>query len=142
MYGLGVEDIENRDELISQARQMVEKGEGESIILDDLWGWAYVSARRFVQLFREDSPAAVFNYHSPELGFDTVSGIEVPMTAFLGTEDTGIVTDAYESMDVLDENADNCPRFDGVVLEGAEHDFSGFEDEIIDNVLELVRSES
>lgn len=138
MRGLAVEDIEGHGELMDRARRLEENGKEDEIVVEDLWGWGYLSAKTFINFFGEDTNTSVFNYLRPEEGFKTVESIDVPVMAFLGTEDDGIVTDAYESMDLLEKHVE--PRFEGRVLEGAEHDYHGFEEKLVEEITGFVES--
>lgn len=61
------------------------------------------------------------------------------MLSILGTKDDGIVTDAYKSTEMLKENAINSRKFKGIVFDNAEHDFDGFEDRIVKEILDFVK---
>ncbi len=96
------------------------------------------SAKSFLNFSFENDNLAIFNYYNPKRGFDTIKLINVPMLSILGTKDDGIVTDAYKSNDMLKKNAINCKKFKGVVLEDAQHNFQGFEDRIVKEVLSFI----
>lgn len=134
MHGIFAEYVERSSELREEAEKMREEGRGSDIIVEQHDGWKYLSADTLINLYAEDSNAAVFNFQKPELGFQTLKSIENPVMAFVGTEDDGIVTDPYRSMEMLKEKAENSSEVKTIVLEGAEHDFRGFEKEIIEEV--------
>ena len=134
MHGILLENIEDGEKLLKEAREMKEENKGDEILVEQHDGWKYLSAHTFVNLYAEDSNAAVFNYRKPEIGFQTVKNIDIPIMAFVGSEDNGIVTDPEKSMKMLREKSENSPRVKTKVLDGAEHDFRGFEKEIIEEV--------
>lgn len=139
MWGLAMEDIENYQELIEEAKQLKKNGREEEILIEDLWGWGYLSAKTFLNFFDEDTKTAVFNYYDPSKGFEVVKEIEVPILAFLGTKDDGIVTDPHESMNMLERKAE-ANRFEEAVFEGAEHSYEGFEDQLIEKTVRFIQN--
>ncbi|MFB6216948.1 MAG: DUF1749 domain-containing protein, partial [Candidatus Aenigmatarchaeota archaeon] len=139
MHGLVLdESCPEHDRLIEEAQELVSQGKGDELLSEPLWGWARLSAETYLNFFGEDSNTDIFNYSTLERGFGTVEQIDVPVLAFLGTEDDGIVKDAEDAMNMLEEHASNCPHFEGIVFEGAEHDYSGFEDEIVKMVISFI----
>ncbi|MFB6076747.1 MAG: alpha/beta hydrolase, partial [Candidatus Nanohaloarchaea archaeon] len=139
MIGLVEDDsCPEHDGLLGEARELVADGREDELLSGLLWDWAKLSAGTYLDLFGAESDAAVFNYSTPGRGWDAIAAIDVPMLAVLGTADDGIVVGADEAMAMLEEHAENCPRFEGIVVDGAEHDYAGYEDEIIDHVLSFV----
>ena len=43
-----------------------------------------------------------------------------------------------DSLELLKSKAKNCPRFEYYIFDGAEHDFEGFEQNIINSVLKFL----
>lgn len=138
MHGIFTDSMEDSSELLSEAKKMREEDRGDEIITEKGDGWKYLSANTLINLYDSDSSAAIFNYRSPELGFEEVKALKAPILAFVGSEDDGIVTDPEDSMELLEEKAENAPEVRTHVMEGAEHDFKGFEKQIIDEVEKMV----
>jgi pimeloyl-ACP methyl ester carboxylesterase len=124
----------------AEAKELEKQGKSGELLDGFQWDYYRLSAKTYLNISQEKSKTAIFNYNNPELGWKTVKKLDVPILSILGTKDEGIVTDAYESTKTLEKQATQCPRFVGIVLEGAPHSFVGFEHNIVEHVLELVLS--
>lgn len=134
------EGYEDHKVMMPQAKELVKAGKPDKILDRDLWGVFRLSAGTYVNFFSEDSNTAVFNYWKPELGWDVVSSISSPVLAITGTKDDGItpVIDPFDAMKMLRSNFTNSPRVETKIYEGAEHDFNGFEQKIVDDVINFI----
>lgn len=142
MYGLVREPIGilEYESMYPEAKKLVENGNGEQILSMKLWEYNYISARTYLNLFEEGTNAAIFNYFKPELGWDRVNKIDVPVLAITGSEDDGIVSviDAHKAMSILVKQLKNSPRVETVTYDGAKHDFTGFYDVILEKVIGFI----
>ena len=140
MMGLLVEKSykQEYEKFLKEAKELTKKGKENELLSGIHWTFARQSAKSFLNFSFENNNLAIFNYYNPERGFDTIKSIKIPMLSILGTKDDGIPTDAYKSTEMLKENAINCKKFKGVVFENAEHDFHGFEDRIVKEVLGFI----
>lgn len=134
MHGIFIERVKNGSKLLQEAKEMSKEGKGEEILVEQCDGWKYLSANTFIDLYSEDSDTAIFNFLKPELGFETLEDIETSILAITGSKDAGIVTEPEKSMKMLEEKTINASEIKTKVLEDAEHDFRGFEKEIIEEV--------
>ena len=142
MIGL-VNDPEGKKDheiCINEARYLIDIGEESKILSHDLWGCMRLSASTYNNFFGEDANTAIFNYGDNLRGWGMVNNIKVPVIAFTGTKDDGIVPvmDAYKAMELLKNQLINSPRKKMVVLDEANHDFEGFGDEIVKEVLNFI----
>ncbi len=140
MMGLLVnpKDKPEYDKFLNEANELSKNGKENELLSGIHWGFARQSAKSYINFSFPNENLAIFNYHNPERGFKTIGQIKVPILSILGTKDDGIVTDPYESNKLLEKHALNCPRFRGVVLEGAKHDFAGFDRDIIREVTDFI----
>ena len=140
MMGLLVNDRDkpHYDRFLKEAKELKKKGKENQLLSEIQWDFAMQSAKSFLNFSFENNNLAIFNYYNPEKGFDTIKSISVPMLSILGTKDDGIVTDAYKSNEILKKNASNCKKFKGVVFENAKHEFEGFEDKIVKEVISFL----
>lgn len=129
------------DVMYPEATKLTLSGKGNTILKHKLWEDIPMSARTFLSLFGNESNAAVFNYANPNLGWDVVNQIDIPVLAITGTKDDGIETviDPYEAMRMLKSNLIKCPRFQCRIYENATHDFDGFESKIVKDVVEFIQ---
>ena len=142
MYGLArdSEGIKDHELLLPEAKRLVSSGKSNQLLRHKLWGEYYLSAATYLNFFDEGSAMAIFNYGSPELGWDVVNNISVPVIAFTGSKDDGIepVMNPNEAMRLLEQQLRNSPRVKTLVFENATHSFEGFEQQIVDNVVAFV----
>ncbi|MDE1865681.1 MAG: alpha/beta hydrolase [Candidatus Micrarchaeota archaeon] len=124
---------------IAESENLVGKGKGGELLPDALWATNQVSAKTYLNFFSKTAKTAIFNYYDAKLGFATIKTITIPMLSIFGTKDDGIVTDPYKSNEILKENAIKSPKFVGVVFDGAQHSYAGFEDQIVESVLKFIK---
>ena len=141
MIGLRVEpeNIKEYEKSLKEAKELIKKGKGDELLSGIQWGFAKQSAKSFLNFSCENDNIAIFNYYNSEKGFKTINSIKIPMLSILGTKDDGIVTDAYKSTEILKKESKNSKKFHGVVFDGAFHDFDGFEDKIVKEVLNFIK---
>lgn len=128
------------EKFYKEAKELVKKGKENELLSGIHWSFSRMSAKSFINFSFENDNLAIFNYYNPERGFKTLSEIKVPILTILGTKDDGIVTDAYESTDMLKKHAKKSKEFNGVVFDGAQHDFKGFEKNIVKEVLKFIKN--
>ncbi len=134
------EGIKDHELLLPEAKRLVSKGKSNQLLSHKLWGEYYLSAATYLNFFDEGSAMAIFNYGDPELGWEVVNNISVPVIAFTGTKDDGIepVMEPHEAMQLLEKQLRNSPKVKTVVFENATHDFKGFEQQIVDEVVRFI----
>ncbi|MBU3905243.1 MAG: lysophospholipase [Nanoarchaeota archaeon] len=123
---------------LKEAKKLIGQKKPNQMLSEKLWDFYMLSAKTFLSLF-DNKNTSVFNYFKPELGFNGLNKIEVPVLAFFGTKDDGVVTDPYEASDLLKKNLVKCPKYTGIVYKGAKHGFEGFENKIVKRVLNFVK---
>lgn len=141
MMGLLVEP-ENKAEyekFLREARELTKKGKENELVSGIHWGFARQSAKSYINFSFENDNLAIFNYYNPERGFKTIESISIPMLSILGTEDDGIVTNAHKSTEMLKKHALKSKKFHGIVFEGAKHDFEGFGEKIVKEVVDFIK---
>jgi len=140
MIGLVIEpsNIEKHKRLLKEAGELAKKGKENSILSEMVFDFAFLSAKTYLNFFQENSKTAIFNYYKPSLGFEIIKKINVPILAILGTKDDAVIGNPKESLDLLKKNAVNCPKFVNCIIEGAEHDYSGFEGDVTKSVIQFI----
>ena len=141
MIGLLVneKDISEYDKRMTEAKKLSKEGRENDLLSGILWGFAMQSAKSFINFSKENKNIAVFNYYNPELGFETLKLVDIPILAFTGTNDDAFVTDKQKSLDRIKKEAVKCPKFVGKIFNGAEHEFIGFDKDIIDEVIKFIK---
>ncbi len=145
MIGLvqDLEGIKDHKLLLPEAEMLVSKGKGNEILSRVLWGSIKFSAATYLNFFGNNAKTAIFNYDNTELGWDIVNNIDLPVIAFTGTKDDGIVPvlDAYKAMEKLQKELIKSPRKKLVVFDGAQHDFEGFGQNIVNEVINFIKED-
>lgn len=134
------EDSEDHKLLLAEALELQEAGKEDTLLSRNLWGYAKLSAKSYINLFGEDAKDAIFNFQDQGLGWDVVNSIKVPVISFTGTEDDGIkpVMNPKISMELLKKQLTNSQKKESVVFENGDHDFQGYSDEIVNHVLNFI----
>lgn len=134
------EIMNEHKKLMKEAKELIKKGKGNELLTDRLWGEYLLSAKTYVNLFEKTAKTAIFNYGDSSLGWKVINDINVSVLAITGTQDDGIkaVIDPKKAMLLLESQLKNSPRVETVVYEGAEHNFNGFGERIVDDVLDFI----
>ncbi len=135
------EDQKDYDILLPEAKNLVSEGKSNQILSIPFWGSEYVSAETFLNLFEDGTNMAIFNFGDDSLGWKVINEINVPVIAFTGTIDDGIapVIDPKLAMNKLRLELKNSPRVKTIVYEDADHGFDGFEDKIVEDVVQFIK---
>lgn len=145
MVGLVHDELGQKDHdlLYPEAKQLVQSGKGDALLSNKLWGSVTISAQTYLNFFEDSSQDAIFNYANESLGWRVVNEIKVPVVAMTGTNDDGIepVMDPNQAMEKLHSELKNSPRIKTVVYEGAQHNFEGFDKEIVNDVVEFIQTD-
>lgn len=143
MNGLVHDEIGQKDfdKLYPEAMELVKDGKANELLSNVLWSNVILSAKTFLNFFADHSNAAIFNFKRPELGWEKVESIKIPVLSLTGTKDDGIVPviDPVVAMKFLETKLINSPRKKTIVLDGAEHSFDGFEDKIVSEVVNFIK---
>lgn len=136
------EGIKDHRLLFLESQKLIGENKDRQQLSRLLWGDTTLSAQTYLSLFGDDAKDAIFNYANPSLGWDIINSIKLPVLAITGTQDSGVVTvlDANKAMNILESQLSNSPRKKTVVYGNAKHDFNGFEDRIVNDVLEFINS--
>lgn len=144
MIGL-VHDPEGKkdhDICIKEAQMLIKEDKSSQILSHDLWGAYKLSARTYVNFFGEGSNTAIFNFADDSFGWEKVHNIRIPVIAFTGTKDDGIVPvmDPYKAMEMLESQLISSHKKKTIVFENAEHSFDGFGERIVKEVVYFIRN--
>lgn len=142
MIGLVHDPVGQKDHdvLYPEAKKLVSEGKAQILLSKPLWDSVVLSAGTYLNLFDDKASTAIFNYKRPDLGWEVVNNIDVPVLAITGTKDDGItpVMEPHEAMKLLKKELKHSSKVKTVVYEGAEHGFEGFEKNIASDVLEFM----
>lgn len=129
-----------RQILEPEAKELIAQGKPDQLLSQRLWGEYILSAGTYVNLFGDGARDAIFNYGKPELGFELIRSLSVPVWVCTGTADDGVipVSDPHAAMKLLEEQLVQSPRKQTVVFEGAKHSFDGFGEQIVQKIVSFI----
>lgn len=132
--------IKDHQLLLSEAESLVAEGKSDQLLSRPFWGTQKLTAGTYLNFFGNGAKTAIFNFNDLGLGWEVVNRLDRPVLAITGTKDEGIVTvkDAYAAMQQLESELKHCPRVKTVVYEEADHDFTGFDKQIVRDVIEFI----
>lgn len=127
--------------LLAEAQALVNQGKPRQLLSGYLWGNLILSAQTYANFFGEHAKTAIFNFGQRQLGWKVVNGINLPVLAFTGTADDGIapVIDPHAAMKLLEKELVNSPRKQTVVYAKAEHDFEGFGEQLVQDIVGFIQ---
>ncbi len=136
------EELERHTMLLQEAKDLVNAGKPDQVLSDKLWGENLLSAKSYLSFFGDNAKDAIFNFLMPELGFEVVNKIKLPIIAITGTKDDGIVPcmDPFKAMELLKKELKSSPKVNTVVFDGADHDFAGFGQQIVEEVIAFIQN--
>lgn len=139
-WNLSPKNIGSHKLLLEESSNLAQSGLGAKILNNLLDGEYPISARTYLSLFGETAKDAIFNFGNPELGYEALAGVSVPVIAFTGTKDNGVIcsSDPYAAMQILENQFTHSGRKKTIVFDGAKHDFDGFGDQIVREVIDFV----
>jgi hypothetical protein len=76
---------------LPEAQRLQSEGRGSQLLSHQLWGDKTLSAKTYLNLFDDNSSANIFHYYDPDRSWEVVQSLHVPVIAFTGTNDDGIV---------------------------------------------------
>ena len=89
--------------------------------------WGFLSARRFISLYRPGEAEDVFPYYRPDARWTALRRIRVPLAVIVGGRDEYLDRRAAEMIAAFERNAIRARAFTGVVVPRARHGFRGHE---------------
>lgn len=132
----------DHDLLYPEAKKLVNDNKGNTLLSHMLWDSVVLSAETYLNFFEDTAKTNIFNYGNPNHSWEVVNSISIPVLAFTGTKDDGIipVIDPYEAMKKLEKELIKSPRKRTIVYKDADHDFKGFGEKIVEEVLHFISS--
>jgi pimeloyl-ACP methyl ester carboxylesterase len=141
IYGLThyAGEIDRHTASVEEAKQFINQDEPKRFLTRKLWDIESFTAQTYLSLF-ENKNTQIFNYFNPELKFEILSSIDLPVLAITGTKDEGITIDHEEAMKILTKALNNSSKVEVAIFEGAEHSFDKYEQQLFNKILAFVNS--
>jgi pimeloyl-ACP methyl ester carboxylesterase len=111
---------------------MVAEGRGDELLPRKIRDFYYASARSFAAEFESGSAANIFPIF--ENGdFGRLENIKVPVLAFYGSKEDTVVNSAQIDLETIAKYLTN-PKSKTFIINGADHTYLGFENQIADGI--------
>lgn len=129
MLGL-VREEKKFERIISTAQRMIEENKGEEIMEEQVWDEYPISAQAYVNLFGDDSKAAIFNFYDKDDQLETLKKIKVPVFAVMGKKDGALTVSVEETMKRIKKATVSSPRTETQILGNADHGYHEYEQKL------------
>jgi len=125
--------LDRYDEALKEAGLLIQQGKGDELmpmIYCPLWQHP-ISAKTYISAFSPNTKSGIFNFHNPDAGFEELSTIECPILATYGTVREAVVdNEVEEALSVIKRKAILAKRCDTALIQGAPHNYLGYEKEL------------
>ncbi len=116
--------------VLARAREWVRAGKGRQLLPEKDFPYP-VSAATFFDCYHKGSITGSFNIsRTDRKEFPELASVRVPVLLAVGTVEEYYVGSAQGFMQGIAECLENCPSFTGAVVEGAPHNYLGYEREL------------
>lgn len=92
--------------------------------------WGFMSAQRYVSLFKPGQAEDVFPWHSQSAKWKELASVRCPVAIVFGERDEALDRDASSAVEIFRQHAKRTRQFTGLVVPGASHGFYHHEREV------------
>jgi pimeloyl-ACP methyl ester carboxylesterase len=122
--------------ILSWASDEVSKGSGESLLHKGIA--PYPMSASTIHNFFVSNNADIFRFGRPDEPWEIVSRFSCPILAMMGTVAEFIGPSPGQALSILKDKASGSPRCDIEVVEGAPHNYRGYETQVTDLIVDWV----
>jgi Predicted hydrolases or acyltransferases (alpha/beta hydrolase superfamily) len=130
------------DAMLAKSREMVNRGRGADLAPENTSAFP-ISYRSLYDTINPDGDYNVFPFREIVTGdrlsrhplFRAFAALRKPTLVVYGSEEPYCFTDAWTALSILQDHVEGRNNFDFYVVEGADHGFHGYEDELVGAVL-------
>lgn len=140
MLGLVRMNKERFEEEITTAEKMTKQGKGDELMPREVWDEYPITANTYLNLFRDNSEAAIFNFYNPKDQFKKLSKISCPIFSVMGKKDDSFVVPIEDTLRIIKEKAKSSPRCECKILGDANHNYIGYEQQLAETILKWINS--
>jgi pimeloyl-ACP methyl ester carboxylesterase len=101
--------------------------------------WGFLSARRFISLYRPGGAEDVFPYYRPRARWAALGRVRVPLAVIVGGRDEYLDRRAGELIAAFERHATGTRAFAGLVVPRARHGFRGHEAAVAREIVRWTR---
>lgn len=135
--GLMIRDIKTPvNELIVKAKEKIKQGKGEEMITSD-FETITMSYNTWLSWYTQDDFGRMFEFCNKDYDFPILNAIKIPTKIIVGSLDEYFTSEPNhkEGVRIM---LKNIPNSEGKIIEGAQHQFHGHEDELAKEVLKFI----
>jgi len=118
---------------LSWAGEVVAQGQGQTLFTGPLIPYP-MSAATIHSLFISGK-SDIFKFGRPDEPWEVIARLDVPILASVGTVAVATIPSPEQAMGLLESKATASPRCDTVVLEGAPHNYRGYEAQVTEVIV-------
>lgn len=115
---------------LAQARKFIAEDKGEQFIDEDKTFYP-MCARTYLDYYENGSDQDVFPYRLPSASFDAFASLELPIMVTFGTDGEYITDSADATFEILKQKSAKPELLLTKVIQGAPHNYSGKEQELV-----------
>jgi pimeloyl-ACP methyl ester carboxylesterase len=115
------------DEALQVARTMIAGGSGAELMPAHYFHYP-ISARSYVDIYQGGSVLSMFNLSGTDADrFDELESVRVPVLAIVGSVEEAFLGSPQDYLSAMEKQLGNAPSFTGHVIQGAPHNYLGFD---------------
>ena len=126
-------------DLLKKAQDQVNAGNGSEIITDE-FDSIELSYKTYLSWYKQDDLGRMFEFCSPDYDFPALKNLEIPVKVIVGSLDEFFYVkepDNYtKALEILKSHISNCET---VLIEGANHGYTGYEDRLASEVVKFLK---
>ncbi|MDE5587200.1 MAG: alpha/beta fold hydrolase [Bacilli bacterium] len=141
MIGLIKSDVyqKNYKELIREAEQNIKNGKPDQILSSKLWEEYFISSKTFLSYTNEQGEINNLPVSQNPEHFKQLETIEIPILAFMGSEDDITIRSIPEDLELIKRKASSCPNFETKIFQNANHLYETCEEYIGNDLIEWIK---
>jgi pimeloyl-ACP methyl ester carboxylesterase len=124
---------------IATAKRMIKQGKGDEFMPRMVWDDYPITANSYLDIFGDNSKAAVFNFYNPKDKFKIISQIKCPIFTITGTKDDILFMPLNKMMKILKEKTTSTKRLEIKTVKNATHSWRGNEQELANRILNWLK---
>lgn len=127
-------------EFVEIAKQKIEDGKEKEFVPVPEYEDFAMSYQTFYSWYIQDDLSCMWDFYRRDYDFPTMKKINIPTKVIIGSKDeylsyAGFGTTTESCMEIIKKNIKDCET---VIIEGSEHCYGGFEDQVADEVANFV----
>jgi hypothetical protein len=139
--GLHIDDVgEKRSKLLILAETLVKEGTPEALMPENTFFNFWLSAKTYIEYFKEGSPFDTFPYRDSDNTFSMFSSFSLPIFVSFGTNGEYLLQSPEVVQKILDKKKSPHTTISFNVIDGASHSYTGKEEIIVSKILEWIKT--